>query len=427
MELFFYIGLMFFGILAAVNIRLGACFILALLPTYLLRTDIFSIPTTWLELAIYIIFIIWLVQTIFNKQLIIQLRAVYQTYHPLIFILGLWLASAIVATIISPDLRLSAGVLKGWWFDPLLFIFLLLALTQTKPQLKNLLLCLLLGAGLVAGYGIIEYIFNFGRQADGLLNSFYKPANYVALFIVPIVILSFPLLKTELLFKKKIYFALLGAICLVALWFTKSYGGFLGLTAGAGVLLLFIPGLKLKIIVPAFFIIFIIGVGILSTQPKFKNIISGSERNSLTTRLQIWEISIEVLKQHPVLGVGLGNFQSPYRTQAYKMYQPPLEWEVVKAHNLYLNLWLEMGLAGLITFAGMLILFAREIKKLLQSKLKYELWWLTGSSAAAMTTTLVHGLLDTPFFKNDLSILFLFIFCLPFLLNKIKLNQEIID
>jgi O-antigen ligase len=217
------------------------------------------------------------------------------------------------------------------------------------------------------------------------------------------------------------------SICVIALWYTKSFGGFLGLTTGTGVLFMFLPDIKLKYLLPTFLLIAIIGILILSTQPKFKNIVNNSERNSLTTRLQIWEISIAVLKQHPVLGVGLGNFQAPYRVQAYKMYQPPLEWEVVKAHNLYLNLWLEVGLLGLLTFFGMLLVYAKEIKKLLQSKSTYELWWLVGGTLGALISILTHGLLDTPFFKNDLSILFLFVFCLPFILSKIKTQISHID
>ena len=427
MEYFFYTGLIFFGVIAWVNQRLGLYVLLALLPTYLLRTQIFGIPTTWLELGIYVLFFVWVLKSLLKKNLLLTLKELYTSYRVLWLVLLVWLLSALLATIMSPDLRLSAGVFKAWWFDALLLSALILTYTRRIKHVQETILSLLVGASIISLYGLIEYIFGFGMQADGLLNAFYKPGNYVALFIVPIIILSFPLLKTGATFKKKIMYALLMGICVIALWYTKSFGGFLGLAAGASVLFMFLPGIKLKYIVPTFLLIGVIGILVLSTQPKFKNIVNGSERNSLTTRLQIWEISIEVLKQHPIFGVGLGNFQAPYRTQAYKMYQPPLEWEVVKAHNLYLNLWLEVGLLGLLTFFGMLLVFAWKIKKLLQSKSTYELWWLVGGTLGALISMLAHGLLDTPFFKNDLSILFLFVFCLPFILNKIKTQVPRID
>jgi len=80
-------------------------------------------------------------------------------------------------------------------------------------------------------------------------------------------------------------------------------------------------------------------------------------------------------------------------------------WEIFNTdtpHNIILNFWLEIGLLGLVAFGMIFAKFFKQTKvKLLQQKS-----WLTLGIAAAMITILVHGLIDVPYFKNDLAILF---------------------
>lgn len=417
----FYLSLFFYGLITSLNLRLGWWLLLMLLPTYLLRAQIWLIPTTWLELAIYILALITFWQLLKQKKLRLEIKNLWINYKSILIAIGFWFLAATVATIISPNLRLSAGVLKGWWFDPILFFVISLILIKNKNDI-NVLITGLLGSGaLVATWGLIEYVFNFGMQADGLLNSVYKPANYVAMLVVPIIFLGWGALKNSSTLKQRLLISFLTSIQLVTLWYTKSYGGFLGLIAGMIILLFFITNKKIKKVAIGLFIFFMLCGGlVVASQPKFQNIINLTQRNSLTTRLQIWEISLELLKQNPLLGVGLGNFYQPYRTQAFAMYQPPLEWEVVKAHNLFLNLWLEVGLLGLLAFIYLLIVYSQTVYKLLQQNLDQTDWWYLAGSLSALVATLAHGLLDTPYFKNDLSILFYFILFLPFLLLYFK-------
>lgn len=424
MSITFYLSLIFFTIITVLNLRLAWWLLLMLLPAYLLRTQIWLIPTTWLELAIYVLFAVNIFKLWHQKILFTEVKKLWTNYRVALVAVGLWLVAALVATIISPDLRLSAGVLKGWWFDPILLLLTSLLLIKNKKDINYLILGLLSGGALVGTWGLIEYVFNFGMQADNLLNSVYKPANYVALLVVPIILLGWGALKNSTNLNNRLLISFLISLQLVALWYTKSYGGFLGLMSGILILLFFITSKKVKKIAAIFFLLLIfVGILTLASQPKFQKIINLTERNSLTTRLQIWEISLEVAKQHSFFGVGLGNFYTPYRTQAFAMYQPPLEWEVVKAHNLFLNLWLEVGILGLLVFVYLIIIFARCTYQLLKQNLTPTEWWYIAPSVAAMIATLTHGLLDTPYFKNDLAILFLLIWILPFILWQQKVNN----
>ncbi|MFN3301860.1 MAG: O-antigen ligase family protein, partial [Patescibacteria group bacterium] len=78
-------------------------------------------------------------------------------------------------------------------------------------------------------------------------------------------------------------------------------------------------------------------------------------------------------------------------------------------HNLFLAIWTELGIFGLIVFLFILFQFFKSgLQKLKIENLKTikNNNLLIISILSAMVTILIHGLVDTPYFKNDLSVLF---------------------
>jgi len=73
-------------------------------------------------------------------------------------------------------------------------------------------------------------------------------------------------------------------------------------------------------------------------------------------------------------------------------------------HNIFLNFWSELGLAGMLLFVWIIGKFLMLDFRLLISDYKNKslILGLTG----AMIVIVVHGLVDAPYFKNDLAVLF---------------------
>ena len=74
---------------------------------------------------------------------------------------------------------------------------------------------------------------------------------------------------------------------------------------------------------------------------------------------------------------------------------------LIYPHNLFLNFWTETGLVGLLSFAGILgyaFYLGYKIRK-------NNLIWGAGL-ITALAVFLIHGLVDVPYFKNDLAMLF---------------------
>jgi O-antigen ligase len=84
--------------------------------------------------------------------------------------------------------------------------------------------------------------------------------------------------------------------------------------------------------------------------------------SSMGIRTVIWETSLEIVAEAPVLGHGLGSYPAVYRARIGEKYPAgsgaAADWRslpTVDPHNQYLFLWIEAGAAGLVGFALLLL------------------------------------------------------------------------
>ncbi len=405
--------------------NLAVALVAALAPTYLIKSSISFIPTTFLELAIYVLILVEIIKYLFNKKFPDQELVI--KFKPLFWPIIIWLAVALLAVLFSSDLRLSLGVWKGWFVDPILFLFILLINIKNSTDWLRTAIGLFVSASFISSFGLLEYSLGQGLRSDGLLNSVYEPANYVAMFTIPIIFLGITLALLTQDKKIKYLYWLLLLVNILALYYTKSYGGYLALVVGLLFYLIMYSRQSIKarkyLLVSGMILIFLVSA-VVSSQAKFQNYFKSSGRTSISTRQQIWWTSILLIKEKTLWGWGLGNFQESYRSRVKQIYPKPLEWNVVKAHNLYLNLWIEMGILGLLAFLYLIIKIFSILRSELETEIKERKLFIA-SLISALVAILVHGLVDTPYFKNDLSLVF-FIFAGLILLLKHYQNWQLL-
>jgi putative inorganic carbon (HCO3(-)) transporter len=131
-----------------------------------------------------------------------------------------------------------------------------------------------------------------------------------------------------------------GAVLLYALYLTHSRGGLLGL----GAMVLFGMRNTLGIARTA-----ILGIAILFAV-NVLNLDGGrgfsTKEESASERIEAWDDGIQMLKSHPLLGVGYGNF---------------LEHHVERtAHNSFVLCFAELGLLGFFAWIALLVVAFRE-------------------------------------------------------------------
>jgi O-antigen ligase len=101
-------------------------------------------------------------------------------------------------------------------------------------------------------------------------------------------------------------------------------------------------------------------------------------------RRNIWQNSVDLIGDYPVTGVGLAGFEMVYSTYALLVHVG----HTIHAHNLWLDMWLNQGILGVIALAGLIINAA----------------WPKPSSAwrvaalTSLTVMLLHSLVDDPFY-----------------------------
>jgi putative inorganic carbon (HCO3(-)) transporter len=107
-----------------------------------------------------------------------------------------------------------------------------------------------------------------------------------------------------------------------------------------------------------------------------------------------WKESIQFITDNPAFGAGLNGYAtaiSPYHDPTlYEIFQYP--------HNIILNIWTELGLLGIFVFFWLVILTVREMRRPNPNPIKL-------AAFAALATMTIHGLVDVPYFKNDLSVM----------------------
>lgn len=385
----------------------GVAAVVLLWPAYLLRTTIFGIPTTALELSIYALVVGWIVMSLNQKSF-----ARPQLPRNILIFVGLWALAWIAATIFSQDRQASLGALKAWLVDPLLFGYVVLAIIGTARQRTILLQSVSLSGAMVALAGIAQLIWFRDTLQDNRLSSFFHPvANYAAMFLGPILILTVGWLLWKQLSR---WWWIAVVVMAAALILTVSFGGYLAVGVGAFILWWRWPNRRAKglaMIIAA--VAILLGIFVLSKTPYLAEKFTSSDRSSALVRTQIWRTSVEMIKDRPFFGVGPNAFEPIYRATIPKLYWPPLEWLVSQPHQLYLALWLETGLLGLIVFFGLMTLWIKRVWRMARTGDE-----IAVTALAAMLAILAHGLVDTPYFKNDLALIFVLVFILPFLATE---------
>ena len=401
---FSIIYLLIFALVSWRKVEHGICLVVFTLPCYLLRLKILGIPTTVLELEIYVLLAIWLIkkfQVSSFKFQVKNIKSLFIVYCPLSIAIALILSGAILSTIFSSDLRTSAGILKGWFFDPLIFSFIVLNALKIKEQIKNLLFWFAASGTVVAIMGLFYYFM--GRLTfDGRLGAFYLSPNHLAMYLAPCFLAIFYLMVAAS-GKAAKYLWIFGLFSTaLALYLTYSYSTWLGVLAGLIFFNFIFLRAKMKIWGGVGLIILIIFLFCLQlNSPKLQNLIE-SPRSSFQSRIMVWQSAILMIKNNPIFGIGPGMFQE-YYLNYQKYFSPYLEWAVPQPHNLFLAFLLQTGLIGFTGLIWLLVRFFRSGFTRIATRINADTALILMS---VMVYTLIHGLLDTTYWKNDLSVIF---------------------
>ena len=362
------------------------------IPFYFLRFNIGSIPTTILEVLIYLTFVLSLISG--------QLKRLNNA--PAVIFAGLFVLFSLVGVLVDPEKMRALGIWKAYFVDG--YLLFLLVLSLDKKERQNALRYLVIGGTLCAVIAIF-YFFNGVKSQDGrLLDLDRISPNYMAMLLAPIFIISVAR-SVEAKKLERYLMPISSIILLFGLYLTKSRGAIVACFAALAVLF-FTTFLKTKYEKAGKFllaVVLILGVALMAWffKPDWSD--NARKATSSNVRYYIWSVSLQIAKQNPVLGVGISNFQDYFSNMTKTQVNFPefISPQALTAHNLYLQIYISCGLLALAAFA-IFILSSR-------------FWRLENVAAcAALVAILFYGLVDTPFYRNDLAAVFWLILALNF-------------
>ena len=334
----------------------------------------------------------------------------------------IYLALALLATGFSPVPAAAAkGLLK--LLSYLGVYALMRRLLEQAPQWWNRLLAgLLVGllatsvVGLRQLYAPTEDLALWADPnsvADGTrrIYSTLGNPNLLAGYLVPLMPLAVvALLRWQGFWPRLLALSSLGC-GLAAAVFTFSRGGWIGLffsLGSMGLLLLLrqsrhLSPLLRRLLPPLVItaVLVALGMAALKVEPlriRLLSMVAGREDSSNNFRINVWLSALEMVRDHPWLGIGPGN--SAFNL-IYPLYQQP-RFTALSAYSVPLELAVETGIPGLLAGLGLWITSLRIGLGQLQRDLMLSLPAV--GAMAAVIGLAGHGLVDTIFFRPEVQL-----------------------
>lgn len=97
------------------------------------------------------------------------------------------------------------------------------------------------------------------------------------------------------------------------------------------------------------------------------------------SRIKLWKTALLMFKDHPLLGVGNGNYLANYNGYIKKYPSLYYEYSDHPTHNSYLKVLSELGIFGIVIFAAMLLFIVINLYKFIKDcEDKYFRYFYTG-------------------------------------------------
>ena len=291
--------------------------------------------------------------------------------------------------------------------EPALFYVLILLAQREKPRTLTLLTdALVAGAFLVSLVGISQFFLGDVITAEGVrrVRAFYGSPNNLALFLGRLVPITLAVAIAGSAPRRWLYLVA-GVFILGALYLTFSRGAlFLGIPA-AILFILFLRGRKALALAVIFAIFFALAILPWLWTARFSSVLD-LESGTGFFRLKLWQASLNMLKDSPILGVGLDNFLYQYRTR-YVLPEAWQEFNLSHPHNILLDWWTRLGIGGPIILGWIVWEFFKAGFRQYRSKGEGEEKAFILGFMGAMVETIAHGFVDQSFFLPDLAVVFM--------------------
>lgn len=147
--------------------------------------------------------------------------------------------------------------------------------------------------------------------------------------------------------------------------------------------------------------------------------IGNLEDSSSAYRLNIWKGSFDMIKDYPISGIGLGPGAF---TEIFPMYALENTRVAPHSHMQFLEVWVEMGIIGLLSFVWLSVALVRRCMKNWWSTPSTKIRTVMAAGAASMTAIAINGIFEYLWFYPR--VMFIFFITVGFIMAAAKCSRE---
>ena len=395
-------------VLIILRLDLGLALVALFAPFFMLPRQLFDAAFSMSELVLLMCAVSFVVRAAWSvrQNTTSTLRTALRVPHPaldwsVLAFVGISLISVFFADYKTYALREFRVIIV----EPAIYYALIRAAKLDRKAVWRIVDALIVAGVLVAVIGLVQYAFglNLITAEEGVqrLRSVYGSPNNVGLFwgrVFPIG-LAIAALGTG---RQRKWYALALLPIVAALVLSQSRGALLmGLPATILAIGILAGGRWLWASIGTLLVGAFASIPLLNS-PRIQALFNG-EGGTGFFRISLWKSAIDLIRDHPLFGVGPDNFLYAYRAR----YLRPEAWQessLSHPHNFVLDFASRLGLIGLSVFVWMQVAFWRSVLTRLKQPATRAL--IIGL-AASMIDFLAHGLVDASYFVVDLAYVFM--------------------
>ncbi len=296
------------------------------------------------------------------------------------------------------------------------FFFVVINTVRTKKQFFDLCRAFALSGFLVCLYGLYQYVFKAGgadawideEMFEGISMRIYSTLenpNVLGEYILLVMPVAIALMWRSEKIGSKIFYLGLTAVMGAALILTFSRGCWIAIMVAAAIYVTFVCGKLwglLLLLVPI--LPFVIPETILH---RFASVGDMSD-SSTSYRVYIWMGTFLMLKDFWISGIGMGEeaFNQVYPFYSYSAIVAP------HSHNLFLQVWVETGIGGIVAFLALLFAWFKQICRGHKISADKKLKTMLVAIGASVCAFMVQGMFDNCFYNYRVFMLFWFVLAL---------------
>jgi len=331
-----------------------------------------------------------------------------------------------VSAVVAPSIVDSVSVLTRF-IGYFLLVYIIGNSIKSKEMLTRILVLMVVIGALTALFGIYQYLYepqtakiglyDLDQEVAARVGSTFENPNFYAEYLVLLIPIGLALvLGSRGLFRR---FMMGGATLLMFAGLILTYTRGSWLATGIGVILmsLLTKAWLFWVWVGLFAVAFVAAPGVASRLESISNVTGGTAG----FRMKLWRIASGIIQEHPLLGIGIGNYYNVFTEYIFRHPELSVGWVIYGAHNSYLTIWAETGIFGIISFIAIILISIKYGLYLAQAKAKDKyLSWINSAIFAGVVGFSINSLTSNSFHHPQGAVFFWIMLGLQVAINGLE-------